>query len=359
MERTGTAVITLVLLCALVSWAWAIPTLPCAFQGSVTIDGNPAPAGTTVAALIDGETRGEITTTEIGKYGDYMELGDKLVVGGDGEDAGKTIRFTVNGVYAGETATFTAGDGRRLDLSVSTGGSGPSSGGGGSSSAGGSGTTAQSTTPTTGQTPGAGELQTTSTGTVTRSVTVTTEDRTCTLAVASGVAATGADGKPLREVAVETVSEDAVPPVPDGATYAFAGRAVKCEPAGAVFSPAVTLTFTLSEEEWSHLRAADLSVRWYDAAAGEWVDLPVEVDAATRMVTAKVSHFSVFALFTGETASSQAVETPLAGASVGETGAPAGGPRSDSIPWVALAGIPVLIVVVGAIYIRQRRKNSR
>jgi len=362
MKRTGTTVLTLILLFALVTGAWAVPILPCDFWGDVTINGQPAAAGTTITALIDGEVCGEITMTEAGKYGTYAELGEKLVVQGKDGDAGKTIRFTVAGTAAGQTAMFVAGDARRLDLSVSTGGTGGSSSGGDS---GGPSTPVQSGTPVSAAAAssavGTGVLQTTSTGAVTAALAVTTQDRTCTVKVAPGVIATGADGAPLQEVTVTALSGSGVSPVPEGTTYAFAGRALTCGPAGATFDPAITLSFTLGEEEWSDLSAADLSIKWYDEETGAWVDLPVEVDAATRTVTARVSHFSVFALFSAEkevTMPSQTVATPQTTGQAGATAAPAGDAGTGAFPWAGLAGIAVLIVAVGAVYSWRNKKQQ-
>lgn len=146
MKSIGMVLVTCILLSALVSGAWAVPALPCAFWGSVTINGQPAAVGTTVTALIDGDVRGQITVTETGKYGDYAELMEKLVVEGTEEDVGKTIRFMVAGMYAPQTASFVSGDGQSLDLSLTTGGG---TSGGGSSSGGSSYATAMTTSPTT------------------------------------------------------------------------------------------------------------------------------------------------------------------------------------------------------------------
>jgi len=359
MRRAGTTVLTLILLSALVAGAWAVPVIPCSFWGNVTINGQPAAAGTTIAALIDGEVCGEMTTTEVGKYGAYAELGEKLAVKGSDGDAGKTIRFTVAGTSAGQTATFVAGNAQSLDLSVSTGssGGGSSSGGdGGSSAPAQSGTLVSASAAASAV--GTGALQTTSAGAVTASLAVTTQDRICTVTVTPGVVATGADGTPLQEVTVTALSGSDVPTVPSGAVYTFAGHAVRCGPAGATFDPAVTLSFTLSEEEWSQLSAVDLSIKWYDEEAGAWVDLPVEVDAATRTVTTRVSHFSVFALFSAEkevTMPSQTVATPQTSVPAGATTAPAG--DAGTFPWAIAGGLTVLIVV-GAVYFWRNKKQQ-
>jgi len=92
-----------------------LPTLPSFFSGALTIEGNPAPAGTEVVAKIDGETRGTIAAEEDGKYGS----GGQLLVTGDSDDAGKTIRFYVNDVEADQTAVWNMGAVYDLDLAFS------------------------------------------------------------------------------------------------------------------------------------------------------------------------------------------------------------------------------------------------
>lgn len=105
-----------VLICLLVSFALVAgataqdvsdPLLPHAFNGSVADNlGSPAPAGTEIAAYINGGERGNVITTEPGSYGcsDARIYEPMLVV--QGEKNGETITFFVNGIRANEQATF-------------------------------------------------------------------------------------------------------------------------------------------------------------------------------------------------------------------------------------------------------------
>ncbi len=43
---------------------------PPSYYGSITVNGQPAAAGTTITAMIGGEERGSITTTKPGIFGD-------------------------------------------------------------------------------------------------------------------------------------------------------------------------------------------------------------------------------------------------------------------------------------------------
>ena len=116
--------IALVLLIALIAGAAAAggtppaPALPHQFFGDVTIGGSPAPAGTTITAMIGDTECGSILVTDAGRYGDPdWRLGNRLLVTGTADQNGETITFLVDGAAAKETATFTSGAVTRLDLS--------------------------------------------------------------------------------------------------------------------------------------------------------------------------------------------------------------------------------------------------
>jgi len=112
-----------VLLCYLPADVKADIPLPCKFFGSVTLYGSPAPPGTIVTAMINGNVRGSIVTTERGVYASDCMFRDKLVVQPlEGDLAGNdlvAISFSVNGQRADETALYFPGVTRWLDLTVS------------------------------------------------------------------------------------------------------------------------------------------------------------------------------------------------------------------------------------------------
>jgi hypothetical protein len=78
----------------------APPTPPHAFLGEVTIDGQPAPVGTTIEARGEGVRTGipgnPITITEAGRYGGPSPAEEKLIVQGRVAD-GAALTFYVNG----------------------------------------------------------------------------------------------------------------------------------------------------------------------------------------------------------------------------------------------------------------------
>ncbi|WP_276255295.1 PGF-pre-PGF domain-containing protein [Halomontanus rarus] len=110
---------------------------PAAYYGSLTVDGDPAPAGLTVTAEIDGEQRGSLTTGDAGRYGGPGAFDPKLQVDGTDGDEGATVHFFVEGESAG-TATWRSGDVREVALSA-TGVSVPTPEAGSGGGSGGSG----------------------------------------------------------------------------------------------------------------------------------------------------------------------------------------------------------------------------
>jgi len=102
-------------------YADGVPPLPHAFYGDVTINGSPAPIGTTVEARGSGVLTGiegnPITTTERGKYGSPNPLEPRLIVQGDIQD-GAALTFYVNGVSTGQTAEWHSGETTEFNLSL-------------------------------------------------------------------------------------------------------------------------------------------------------------------------------------------------------------------------------------------------
>ena len=91
------------------------PTLPHAFYGSVTVNGEPAAAGTVVTAKFNGIERGSYTVQVAGQYGD-RPTSDHLIV--QGVHAGDPINFYINGIDTNQTYEYQSGIVTELDLSI-------------------------------------------------------------------------------------------------------------------------------------------------------------------------------------------------------------------------------------------------
>ncbi|KAF1078713.1 hypothetical protein MKMG_00368 [Methanogenium sp. MK-MG] len=349
-------IITILLVFAFVGGVAAedsLPLLPDEFRGSVTINGNPAPAGTVLTALINGEVRGTLTTTETGSYGG-LELEDRrlIVTGYDGE-VGATITFTVGGHTAKETATFSPGETQRLNLSATY--TPPSPGGSGGGGGGSGGPIYQEPVVSPDTVLGEASLTTSSTGSLLGSVTVSSVDKKVSLYLPKGTGVYDSVGKPLSTIRIQQAAT--LPAVPSG--FTFEGYSCECKPEGATFSPAITISFSIPDDEW--VEGKDYKIRCYNAATGLWENLPTTVNAATHTVSARVTHFSCFALFTGSAAVTTATKAPVSATTVPTTAAAAipaasGSTEAGTLPWTTILVVCIVVGVVagGAYYIKKK-----
>jgi hypothetical protein len=336
--------LTLILLLALVAGVMAaeeLPQFPDEYSGTITIDGKPAPAGTTITALIGGEVRGTLTTTQAGVFGGPDQYDQKLGVTGYDGDIGKTITFSVNGKTVSTTATFNPNKQHTLTIAAAGGGttppgpSGPGSSGGGPSSPREVAPDVRApASPDVGTTP----LTPSSTGTVDRDAAVVSSDRIATLSVPEGTTARTSEGTPLTSISIRPASPAEVPAATGETGFVAAGYTYICGPAGATFNPAITLTFAIPPEVWAKEDISTLTVKWYNPKTGAWENLETTVDREKKTVSARVSHFSTFALFVE-------AKTPASGDVTPTTTAiqAPGGEDTPAIPWTIMG-----IVIIGA-----------
>ncbi|MFA5397341.1 MAG: PEGA domain-containing protein, partial [Methanogenium sp.] len=137
-------------------------------------------------------------------------------------------------------------------------------------------------------------------GAVQQTVTLWADDRSGYLTVDAGVVARDALGLPQGTISIVAVPITSLPaPSPGeigsieypGMLYAF-----DCSPDGMTFSPAISLTFVLSEEEWEKY-GEKAEVGWFNSATGVWEAVTGVADADTRTITIQIDHFSTYALF--------------------------------------------------------------
>ncbi len=88
---------------------------PHQFDGSVSVDGAPAAAGTSVRAMVDGRECGAATVTTGASGSTYV-----LHVPTDCAAADATVNFSVGGHPAAETGTYAAGTRTALNLTASS-----------------------------------------------------------------------------------------------------------------------------------------------------------------------------------------------------------------------------------------------
>ncbi len=268
--------------------AYAVPALPHAFYGSVTVNGAPAPDGTQVSATVDS---GSVitnaynpTTTVDGSYGDGSS--PYLLVQGD-ITPGATITFHVNGYSTGRTAAFEAGGGpTELNLTVTI--------------SAGDGVGGVGVAPPAGPTAveanlfgGTVEFSIDNEGVIQETFTATSEDGNLTMTIPEGTVALDKDGNPLE--GLEAAVDESPPDPPEDAN--IIGLAYDFGPDGATFEPPITFTWSYDPDALPEgVAEEDLVIAYYDEDAGEWVELPSTVDPVTHTITASVSHFTTFAI---------------------------------------------------------------
>jgi len=76
------------------------------YYGTVMVNGQQAPPGTTIIAKIGGEERGSITTSASGSYGDDPGP-SKLWVTGYRNEIGSSVTFYMSGVVSLQNSTLT------------------------------------------------------------------------------------------------------------------------------------------------------------------------------------------------------------------------------------------------------------
>lgn len=333
--------VVLAVLASLAGIAAAVPPLPQELSGQVTIGGQPAAAGTVIEAMIDGSSAGSIVLTERGSFGGDGVFDTRLIITGLETQIGETVTFKMKGYTADQTAVFTQGSTGYIILAF------PSlystTGGGGNSN---------SAVPAAGTTTDKDSLLHDGNGAVLQDTVVCSSPGAACLSIPEGTIALTAAGTPLDAVNITPLADDEVPPA--GALFSFAGYAFECTPEGATFSPPITLTITLTAEEWEALDAGELSIQWYNPETGAWETLETAIDATTHTVSAQVSHFTVFGLFQKtESGSGITVTSTVPGTTSADSGS--GQEDGTGFPWLWSAVIVIVIIVAVAAFVLMKK----
>ncbi len=164
-------------------------------------------------------------------------------------------------------------------------------------------------------------------GVITQETNLKSNDNLATVQIWQGVLAKDDSGKAVSSVSIASIPTANVPSVPSGQTVSFEGRAYDLGPNGATFSPAITVSFTVPQAQWGR----EYTIDTFDRATNTWQALPSHFDPKTGIVTAEVTHFCCFALFSKTVAGPNApaaVKTPIP---VITTQAPAAQPPSSAV----------------------------
>ncbi len=114
-----------------------------------------------------------------------------------------------------------------------------------------------------------------------------------TINIPKGTEMTDKDGKPLNKFDVKP--DNTSYPLPDNANVI--GLQYSFTPNGAQFSPPMNITFKYSEADIPDgVNEGDLVIAYFDTVSNKWVELECVVDTVNNTITAKVDHFTTYAV---------------------------------------------------------------
>jgi hypothetical protein len=132
-----------------------------------------------------------------------------------------------------------------------------------------------------------------SSGVIQQPFSIASEDGTLSLAMAAQTTTKDAARQPITNLEGKINANP--PALPPGKV--IIGTAFDLEPAGATFSPPLTLTYHYDLNKLpAGIAAADLAPAYFDKAAGKWVNLPATIDNVNQTLTISLSHFTTFAV---------------------------------------------------------------
>jgi len=131
------------------------------------------------------------------------------------------------------------------------------------------------------------------TGEVLQTIEATSPDGSFSITLPKGSTALGPDGKRLQTLNVN-IYEDP-PDSPEGVN--IIGLPYDFQPNGATFQdPPMVLTWHYDPDTLGDTPEESLVLAYYDDDAKVWVELECEVDTENNTITAKVTHFIIFAI---------------------------------------------------------------
>ncbi len=131
-------------------------------------------------------------------------------------------------------------------------------------------------------------------GKLLRDVELESADGRCSLLIGEGVVALDAAGRPVAEISITQVK---APLLAADAYIEVVGKVYELAPAGATFSPPLTLRLKYDAALLPRgLAETKLYIAWWNEEAGAWEKLASSVDVESRVISAEISHFSRFAV---------------------------------------------------------------
>lgn len=130
-------------------------------------------------------------------------------------------------------------------------------------------------------------------GSVEDDIEAASEDGVVGIAIPEGTVVLDRQGSPVKAL---NFAVNETPPLPPE-DACLVGQACDFSPRGATFNPPMTLNWSYTPESLPRYVAEEsLAVGYFDTGNGSWVKLAGDVDTAAGKVTARIGHFTTFAL---------------------------------------------------------------
>jgi len=180
------------------------------------------------------------------------------------------------------------------------------------------------------------------TGAATSTTTLTVDG--ATLTIPEGTIVKDAEGNPLSTSITMLYTPATAERIGAIAAYDFG-------PSGTTFSPPIDLVVAYDPADIpAGYSESDLVIKMYDGTA--WIDLPTTVDTVAHTATAKVSHFTIFALFAAPPVAPPPTPTPTPSPTipaVTPTPTPTPPVVPPKVPLALIIGIVIAVIVIGVV----------
>jgi Zn-dependent protease len=142
-----------------------------------------------------------------------------------------------------------------------------------------------------------GSLKINNDGSLICSVQITSRDGSGAVLLHEGTEVFDSNNHPVPILNIIRTDSKDLPSVPSDENFRYVGYAYDCLPDGTRFGNPVMISISPSEEDWSTMNGDDLIIRGFNSGESSWENQSTTIHANERKITAELSHFSIFALF--------------------------------------------------------------
>lgn len=129
------------------------------------------------------------------------------------------------------------------------------------------------------------------------SVQITSRDGSGAVLLQEGTEVSGSNNHPIPKLIISRTELKDLSSVHSDEKFRYVGYAYDCLPDGTRFDDPVMISISPSQEDWSTMNGDDLIIRGFNSGESRWENQSTTIHANERKITAELSHFSIFALF--------------------------------------------------------------